>query len=99
MVRLLILPLLIAVAQAQVYQGKTIVTPSLLSDSTAVVPGKPFEVGVLLEMMPGWHTYWEYPGDAGLPASIAWTLPDWFVARPIQWPLPHRVIEPGGIEV
>jgi thiol:disulfide interchange protein/DsbC/DsbD-like thiol-disulfide interchange protein len=99
MLRWIILPLLIAAAQAQVYQGKTIVTASLVSDTTAIVPGKPFEVGVLLEMVPGWHTYWEYPGDAGLPTSIAWTLPDGFVAGPIQWPVPHRIIEPGEIEV
>ena len=50
-------------------------------------------------MEPGWHTYWEHPGDAGLPTSISWTLPDGFVAGPIQWPLPHRVLEPGDIEV
>jgi thiol:disulfide interchange protein/DsbC/DsbD-like thiol-disulfide interchange protein len=99
MLRWITLLLLIASAQAQVYQGKTIVTASLVSDTSAIVPGKPFEVGVLLEMAPGWHTYWEYPGDAGLPTSIAWTLPDGFVAGPIQWPLPHRVIEPGDIEV
>ena len=47
----------------------------LVADTTAIVPGKAFEVGVLLEMAPGWHTYWEYPGDAGLPTSIIWTFP------------------------
>jgi thiol:disulfide interchange protein len=99
MLRWVILLLLIASAQAQVYQGKTLVTASLVADATAVVSGKPFQMGVLLEMAPGWHTYWEYAGDAGLPTSITWTLPQGFVAGPIQWPLPHRVIEPGDIEV
>ena len=99
MFRWITLLLLIASAQAQVYQGKTLVTASLVSDTTAIVPGKPFQVGVLLEMAPGWHSYWEYPGDAGLPTSIAWTLPNGFVAGPIQWPLPHRFVEPGDIEV
>ena len=74
-------------------------TASLVSDTAGIVPGKPFEVGVLLEMAPRWHTYWEYPGDAGLPTALAWTLPEGFVAGPIQWPLPDRVIEPGEIEV
>ena len=99
MLRWIFLPLLAIAAHAQVYQGKTLVTASLVSDTAGIVPGKPFEVGVLLEMAPRWHTYWEYPGDAGLPASIAWTLPEGFVAGPIQWPLPDRVIEPGEIEV
>ena len=89
----------VAHAHAQVYEGKTLVKASFLANTTAIVPGKPFEVGVLLEMAPSWHTYWEYPGDAGLPTSIKWTLPEGFVAGPIQWPLPYRVVEPGDIEV
>ena len=99
MLRWIFLPLLAIAAHAQVYQGKTLVTASLVSDTAGIVPGKPFEVGVLLEMAPRWHTYWEYPGDAGLPTAITWTLPEGFVAGPIQWPLPDRVIEPGEIEV
>ena len=99
MLRWIFLPLLAIAAHAQVYQGKTLVTASLVSDTAGIVPGKPFEVGVLLEMAPHWHTYWEYPGDAGLPTAITWRLPEGFVAGPIQWPLPDRVIEPGEIEV
>ena len=99
MLRWIFLPLLAFAAHAQVYEGKTLVTASLVSDTAGIVPGKPFEVGVLLEMAPRWHTYWEYPGDAGIPTSITWTLPDGFVAGPIQWPLPDRAIEPGEIEV
>jgi thiol:disulfide interchange protein/DsbC/DsbD-like thiol-disulfide interchange protein len=99
MLRWIFLPLLAIAAHAQVYQGKTLVTASLVSNTVAIVPGKPFEVGVLLAMAPRWHTYWEYPGDAGLPTAITWTLPEGFVAGPIQWPLPDRVIEPGEIEV
>ncbi len=99
MLRWLLFCLLTVVAHAQVFEGKTLVKASLVANATAIAPGQPFEVGVLLEMAPGWHTYWEYPGDAGLPTSIAWTLPDGFVAGPIQWPLPYRVVEPGNIEV
>lgn len=102
MFRWLLIPLLVAVsavAQAQVYEGKTLVTASLVADTTAIVPGKPFEVGLLLEMAPKWHTYWEYAGDAGIPTTIQWTLPEGFGSGPIQWPLPGRYKEPGDIEV
>ena len=99
MLRWIFLPLLAIAAHAQVYQGKTLVAASLVADTTAIVPGKPVDVGVLLELAPRWHTYWEYPGDAGLPTSITWTLPEGFVAGPIQWPVPDRVMEPGDIEV
>ncbi|HEU4678979.1 MAG TPA: protein-disulfide reductase DsbD domain-containing protein, partial [Terrimicrobiaceae bacterium] len=99
MLRLVLFCLLTVVAHAQVFEGKTLVNASLLADRTAITPGKPFEVGLLLEMEPKWHTYWEYPGDAGIPTSITWTLPEGFGAGPIQWPLPYRVVEPGDIEV
>ena len=48
-------------------------------------------------MAPGWHTYWEYSGDAGLPTKMSWTLPQGFQAGPIQWPVPHLMVEPGDI--
>jgi len=84
-------------AQAQVLDGQTLVSARLLPSKTAVVPGQPFEVGLLLEMAPGWHTYWEYSGDAGLPTKIEWTLPAGFENGPILWPVPHLMIEPGDI--
>lgn len=86
-------------APAQVHQGQTLVTPSLVADTTAIVPGKPFQVGLLLKMAPTWHTYWQYGGDAGFPTTLDWTLPPGFAAGPIEWPLPERLKEPGDIEV
>lgn len=81
------------------YKGRELVQATMVADTTAIVPGQPFQVGVLLKMAPGWHTYWENPGDAGLPTSISWSLPEGFGTGPIQWPLPQRVIEPGDIVV
>ena len=60
---------------AQTYQGRELVQPQLLADTDAIVPGKPFTVGLLLKMAPHWHTYWKFSGDAGLPSEIKWTLP------------------------
>ena len=64
-------------------------TPSLVADTTAIVAGKPFTAGVRLEMKPGWHTYWEFPGDSGGHPTVEWQLPEGFKAGPIQWPVPH----------
>src|SRR5438477_10953600 len=47
-------------ANAQVYQGRQLVKATLLADTSAVVPGKPFTIGLLLQMAPDWHTYWKY---------------------------------------
>ena len=84
---------------AQLHGGKTLVKASLLADTTAIVPGQPFQVGLLLEMEPGWHTYWEYSGDSGLPTTIEWNLPAGFTSGPIQWPVPEGKVEPGDIQV
>ncbi len=75
-------------ARAQDYQGRKLVSPSLIADTAAVVAGKPFTVGVLLKMEPGWHTYWQFGGDSGAPTKIDWELPEGFKAGAIQWPLP-----------
>ena len=45
---------------------------------------------------PGWHVYWQNPGDSGGPPTIAWHLPRGVTAGDIQWPAPER-IEAGPI--
>jgi len=85
-------------AVAQNYQGKELVKPSLQADTSAIVPGKPFNVGLLLRMAPGWHTYWKYSGDAGLPTEIKWKLPPGWNIGEIQWPIPLKTIDPGDIQ-
>ena len=82
----------------QTYQGKQLVKPELLADTTAVVPGKPFIVGLLLRMAPGWHTYWKFSGDAGLPTEVKWKLPAGWKISEIQWPIPLKTIDPGDIQ-
>jgi len=82
---------------AQMYQGQQLVTPRLLGDADGIVPGQPVTIGLDLHMAPGWHTYWQYAGDAGLPTHIDWTLPAGFTAGAIQWPLPVRDPEAGDI--
>ena len=93
--------LLVAVAPhglAQNYQGKQLVRAELLADTTAIVAGKPLTVGLLLRMAPGWHTYWKFSGDAGLPTELKWKLPPGWKIGDIRWPIPLKTIDPGDIE-
>jgi thiol:disulfide interchange protein/DsbC/DsbD-like thiol-disulfide interchange protein len=86
-------------ASSQVYEGRQLVKAELIADIAAIVPGKPFTAGLLLHMVPGWHTYWRFPGDAGIPTEIKWNLPaDWKVG-PMQWPIPLKLNEPGDIQI
>jgi DsbC/DsbD-like thiol-disulfide interchange protein len=72
------------------------VKATLLADVSAIKPGDPFTVGVLLEMEPEWHVYWTNPGDAGLAPSIKFTLPPGFSASPLAFPIPTRFNQPDN---
>lgn len=61
-----------------------------------VKAGETITVGVLLEMKPGWHTYWKNSGDSGMATKIIWTLPDGITAGEIQWPAPE-IYESAGL--
>jgi thiol:disulfide interchange protein/DsbC/DsbD-like thiol-disulfide interchange protein len=84
---------------AQEQDGKLLVAASLISDINSIQPGQKFRIGVLYRIEPGWHIYWKYPGDAGMPTKIAWQLPEGFRVHDLQWPIPTREKEPGDLEV
>jgi len=83
------------VAHAQ--DGKGLVKAELLADTTAIVPGKSFNVGIRLTVEPAWHVYWTNPGDAGLPIRVTWKLPEGFTASDLQFPTPIKFVQPGDI--
>ncbi len=66
---------------------------TLVSDTDTVAPGTPLHLGLRLRIAPGWHTYWQNPGDAGAPPELTLTLPDGASAGPIDWPAPRRMPE------
>src|SRR4051794_21677835 len=95
-IRALLLTLLCATTGFGQFDGldeKDQVTPSLVAETTAVVPGKPFTVLVRLKMAEAWHTYWQFEGDIGTPTKVEWQLPKGFTAGPIQWPLPTKHVQ------
>jgi len=70
--------------------------------SDAAVPmesGKPFTATVVLDLEAGWHTYWQYPGDSGLPPKVTWHLPEGWKAGPLEFSVPHQFPEPGEMIV
>jgi len=82
----------------QTYQGRELVKATLLADTSAIIPGKPFTAGLLLRIAPGWHTYWKFSGDAGLPTEIKWKLPAGWKVGEIEWPIPLKTNDPGDIQ-
>ncbi|MBI4597888.1 MAG: hypothetical protein HY737_05750 [Candidatus Omnitrophica bacterium] len=74
------------------------VNAELIAEHTTIQPGGATRVGVRFTIEPGWHIYYETPGDAGLPTKIEWSAPSgcWF--GPLQWPNPKRFMDPGNIK-
>ena len=67
------------------------VTAELVAERSAVAPGDSLQIGLRLQHIPQWHTYWRNPGDSGLPTSIDWQLPAGARVGDIEWPAPRRL--------
>ena len=88
---LLVSPAVLAAESVPVRSDR--VTATLVSDADAVQAGKPVQLGLRLRIVPGWHTYWSNPGDAGAVPELNLTLPAGATAGPIRWPTPVRLPE------
>jgi thiol:disulfide interchange protein/DsbC/DsbD-like thiol-disulfide interchange protein len=62
----------------------------LLLSAETIRPGDTLTGAVVLNMEPGWHTYWRNPGESGGATEIEWQLPDGITAGEIQWPVPEK---------
>lgn len=62
----------------------------LVAEQTAIVPGKPFTVGLWLQHPEGAHTYWRCPGIVGVPTQMEWQLPPGWKASELIYPEPER---------
>ncbi len=91
-----LLPVLIGVLSLASLHARPVrkgaVEAELVPAVTRVQPGRAFEVALRLAHDPHWHTYWLNPGT-GLPTTIRWTLPPGWQAGPIQWPVPHVLVD------
>jgi DsbC/DsbD-like thiol-disulfide interchange protein/cytochrome c biogenesis protein CcdA len=60
-----------------------------------VQPGGEVDIAIHMRTKPGWHGYWLNPGDAGLPMSVDWQLPDGASVGPLRYPVPGRLTIAG----
>src|SRR5262245_48107384 len=52
--------------------------------------------GVEIRLKAGWHTYWRYPGDAGVPPKFDFAASQNLKRAVVLWPAPQRLVEAGG---
>ena len=82
-------PLFTGGAQAQPVQSGHIEV-ELVAQEAGAAPGATIYVALRQKILPGWHTYWRNPGDAGDATKIVWTLPAGWTAGDIVWPTPEK---------
>lgn len=62
---------------------------ALVSEMRSISPGSTFRVALSLKHPEGWHSYYQNSGGVEQAPAIRWTLPEGFMAGPIQWPVPE----------
>lgn len=65
-------------------------TATWLSESVTAKPGEPIRTAIVMKVSEGWHTYWENPGEGGMPLEIEAMLPEGWSLGAIQHPVPKR---------
>ena len=77
---------------AQVHSTEQIEV-ELVAETTTVVPGETLWLGIRLDPIDNWHTYWKFGGDSGEATSTSdWQLPAGMAEDDIGeivWPIPE----------
>jgi len=67
----------------------------LVAETSTPKAGSTINLALDTRPQPGWHGYWQNPGDAGFPAKFAWTLPNGVTAGDPRYPAPQQLIVAG----
>jgi DsbC/DsbD-like thiol-disulfide interchange protein len=65
----------------------------LVSGDTAA---RPMQAGVEIKLQKGWHTYWRYPGDAGVPPQFDFAKSENLKSATVLYPAPELHSDAGG---
>lgn len=53
--------------------------------------------GIEVKLQPGWHTYWRYPGDSGVPPRFIFAASDNVATVNVLYPVPHAFSDEAGV--
>ena len=73
-----------------IFNGKG-VRVQLVSDASKIQAGQTFHLGLWLQHEPGYHTYWQNPGLAGIATNLKPELPPGFTTGAMIYPPPDKV--------
>ena len=90
----MMLQLLVVALPGHALARETNITASLIAEGPGA-PGQTITLAFLMQPKPGWHGYWQNPGDAGLGMGLEWTLPAGGKAGAPQYPVPETLLIAG----
>jgi len=88
-----------AAGDASQWDGDARSAARLIAGSQPGKPAEPLRAGIEIKLEPGWHTYWRYPGDAGVPPRFEFGQSQNVKAVEVLWPAPRRLPEDGLVTI
>ncbi len=75
-----------------------------LSSSLRLIAGGPddtegLRAGIEIKLKPGWHTYWRYPGDSGVPPRFTFPGSINVAAVKVLYPAPQAIVDETGTTI
>jgi len=70
-----------------------------LHSSLRLIGGGEMRAGVEIKLKPGWHTYWRYPGDSGVPPRFSFPGSDNVAAVRVFYPAPKAINDETGTTI
>jgi DsbC/DsbD-like thiol-disulfide interchange protein len=84
-----------AADDASTWDGDARSAARLIAGARPAGQTAPLRAGIEIRLKPGWHTYWRYPGDAGVPPRFDFSGSQNVKAIEVLWPAPQRLPEAG----
>ena len=82
-------------AQLPSGDGTLNVPARLIAESDSPAPGTTVTLAFVMTPKPGWHGYWENPGDAGAGMTLEWNLSSGVTAGKLRYPVPETLMISG----
>jgi DsbC/DsbD-like thiol-disulfide interchange protein len=82
-------------ADVSAWDGDARSAVRLIAGARPAGRGAPLRAGIEIRLGQGWHTYWRYPGDAGVPPHFDFAGSRNVKAVDVLWPAPRRLSEAG----
>jgi DsbC/DsbD-like thiol-disulfide interchange protein len=75
------------------YSASRLVAGASQADATSL------RAGIEIKLKPGWHTYWRYPGDSGVPPRFSYSGSDNLAAVKVLYPAPQAITDEVGTTI